>query len=106
MSTIQKFVIVLVVAVCPSFVCAPSAIAQVQYGTWLPAVQSYNEPYMYYHPFYQPLRSTYYMPSNWQPYPYANMYPNGYPYAYPYAYAYPQPTYYYVPRRSMRVWLR
>jgi hypothetical protein len=104
MNAFKKFLIVSFVAVALAFAAESAAMAQVQYGPWLPSVPSANEPFMYYHPNYQPWRATgYYWPGYYQPYSYTYSYPYGYPYGGMYAYR----RYYYVPsRRSVWIWRR
>jgi hypothetical protein len=95
MSTIQTLCVIPAFTAGLILATAALANAQVQFSPWLPMVPSATEPYTYYHPLYQPYRSTaYYFP------PYVG-------YAYPYSYPYRYRTYLYVPsRRPFYTWMR
>lgn len=87
MKSFQKLSIVLVVVVGLACVSATPAMAQVTYG-YYPGYVQVEAPSMY-GPYVQGVRTTYYMPTNWQPYP-VRYYPSYYP-----NYYYTTPSYYY-----------
>jgi hypothetical protein len=97
MNTLQKMLVGFALAI--GLLLVSSSVSQAQYAsgyTYYPnPVRVYGEPYIYYHPIYQPVRSTYYYVPG---YPQTVYYPTPY---YNYRVSYP-PVYYYPPIRGGR----